>query len=477
MEKQSPWVKFFLPDAARLTKLIQELPQNCTLLEYCLQQKIFAEADYLQWASQELGLPVLGAEFFQRSADADFWNMIKTQYSWRPDLLPLGQWDDVLFIGCLEKPDVFNFPKPIAFVLVPSAFLQKRWTEYITLITPGAQALAPAPLPLPSDNFTHTAMTGATANAMIDTKSEPTFNSETVDEMTSSKISFEMPDGFALQTPAIKFDFSAVKNSTPSDEMPDGLPDGFKASVPPIPPLRVPSRPTLNLQPSSALKIAVPEFPPIPLEAEMLPEITQTQSKILETNFGSHPDLALTPEALSPPAAKPELPPVAPVIALMPTAKPEGPSGAGRALDDVGKMAFDRMASYFQKSMLLIVENNEAKPVLWSKDFQVLDSSAMQKSFSLGEPGIFRIAFDTHLPYHGRVVASPVNTEFFKTWNANQLPQHVTVMPVMLSDQVLGFLMGQTNSPIDGPAVLTQMTVLTNEVSKIVSTLPLDRAA
>jgi hypothetical protein len=78
---------------------------------------------------------------------------------------------------------------------------------------------------------------------------------------------------------------------------------------------------------------------------------------------------------------------------------------------------------------------------LWDGgDFDVRKPSMIE--FSLKIPSIFRIVSTTQKPYHGFVSLNDLNEAFFESWNHGQIPDHVTIVPLMDHDLVVGMLMG-----------------------------------
>ena len=93
--------------------------------------------------------------------------------------------------------------------------------------------------------------------------------------------------------------------------------------------------------------------------------------------------------------------------------------------------------------MLLAIGDKDrvVKPILWDGgDFDIKKPSMVE--FSLKIPSIFRVVSGTQKPYHGYVVTNDLNEAFFESWNHGQIPDHVTIVPLMDNDLVVGMLMG-----------------------------------
>ncbi len=103
---------------------------------------------------------------------------------------------------------------------------------------------------------------------------------------------------------------------------------------------------------------------------------------------------------------------------------------------------FQKMTFHFSKAMLLRVDGDQALPVKWSGTF-VVPKNPTPVTFETPSP--FRIAFKTQKPFHGKVHASPVGDMFFNEWNAGSVPDHLTIVPILQEERLIGFLLGMGN--------------------------------
>lgn len=111
------------------------------------------------------------------------------------------------------------------------------------------------------------------------------------------------------------------------------------------------------------------------------------------------------------------------------------PMGAN---DNVIDHIFKQLSRQFSKSMLLRKEGNALTPWQWDSHFQ---SPAQTQPITLGVPSPFRIVQRTMRPYHGYVVPGEVQEKFFDEWNSSQIPDHLTIAPIVANDEVLGMLL------------------------------------
>ncbi len=102
--------------------------------------------------------------------------------------------------------------------------------------------------------------------------------------------------------------------------------------------------------------------------------------------------------------------------------------------------AFKKLKDHFNQSMILLFEGHGVRPWKWEKSWAPRSEDAL-KLFDLGSPGIFRIVKRTNLPYHGHVVPSDANQQFFLNWGLANLPAHASVLPMCVGDQPIGLLL------------------------------------
>lgn len=112
------------------------------------------------------------------------------------------------------------------------------------------------------------------------------------------------------------------------------------------------------------------------------------------------------------------------------------------AFDKEVMATFKQMKTFFKKSMLLAIGDKDRviKPLLWDSGF--VASETAKSEFELKTPSFFRIVATTQKPYHGFVTPSDFNDTFFEAWNHGQIPDHITLVPVMDGDLVIGMLLG-----------------------------------
>lgn len=74
----------------------------------------------------------------------------------------------------------------------------------------------------------------------------------------------------------------------------------------------------------------------------------------------------------------------------------------------------------------------------WSPNAQ-----SWQRPLNTAEPGMFRISHLSSLPFHGPVSVNSVNQLFFDDWNSGEVPDHLTIYPLMKNKELcLGLFLG-----------------------------------
>lgn len=409
------WLEHF----AVAPEMIQRFESAAVLgqdfLFWCLSNGLVNEAAYLTWAAQTYELPFLRNEFFQKPLDPVFWNEFKSLKHWSARCVPLSLWDDVLLIGCAERLPPLEFNGTYRLVLASPLELSKCW-QTLSQEAQEAQELTPMP---------------------------------TLEEMA--------PEGILpFATAAIPdFPFAAA---------PDGLKPSLTQAIqfapPPPPP---PPPPPKTLDPKSFVLTEtknVAESPQTAIHKDLVRDLDT--SKVID--LGS----ITPPQTDRDPIINNQVPPPLPTLA--------GSFDACLSFEDATTLAFAKMQSTFDKTMCLIFQGGDLKPWKWNAGFS-LKSPGKPDLITLNVPSIFRIVFNTSLPYHGHVMPNDVNKAFFAQTNKSETPQHITIVPILVEKQIAGMLLGATNNEINSRSVLQAMENIAAEVSQAFSRIRANRGA
>ncbi len=427
------WVKALNINPIQVEEWLQQLPRGDSLTFWALEKGKLQVSTYLMWAQEHYGLALLKPDFFQNEhPNRKLWQQIQGVANWSPSLLPLAEWDGVIFVGCVEPPEDIQWSFPVSYLLASHRDLKQLWQDYQVQeksfndlppppteqkpdLPPPTQSEAAAPLSPPADETPEVSAQEQAPEGL--------------------SLSFDLNTSTATKGPNQGFNF-----------------DDLAASLDQSP------------QPPSETQA------PAGLDGSSInPTMTYVEPEGLSTpTESSHPEEA-PPPAFEAPAvmtapATPEPPPAAESapVAAMPTpdpapAAPPPPSRPGSDLqglidldqaqvsqwteagsdDQLAGRAFQKLQKHYALSMILMLEGNQLKVWKWQKGFQI----SSLPSVDVNAPSLFRVVHRTQLPYHGYVVESPANMEFFKSCGVSPIPQHVTAQALVMEGHLLGVLL------------------------------------
>ena len=130
---------------------------------------------------------------------------------------------------------------------------------------------------------------------------------------------------------------------------------------------------------------------------------------------------------------------------------------------------FAKSQAHYQKSMLLRVSGNSVVAGDWDSQFHATNSP--EEPISLNQPSIFRIVKQTMKAYHGYIAVNDVNEKYFDEWNQGQIPDHVTVVPVINEEKVIGMIVGFADKNINKKLSLSLLEKLADEASAMMQKL------
>ncbi len=468
-------------------------------------------ADYLQWAKEFYGLPLVTEDYFRQNANRQLWTRIKSVANWTPSMLPLEEWDGVVFVGCVEPPEDIQWSFPVQYVLASARDLKLHWqrcngdqTKVSTPLTRLDQlnlneepATPPAPPP---------AKPVAEAKTVIDAKPAADIKSALADfKLVLPKIDVA-PEEVAIATENTSTSISVdeFKIDPPSEprvapaasqaiEIPEGFNFNMLESVPSQPAAPVPdvkhaddgapsglSFSTMSLS-SSVVDIEnapTGKFPSPPMDEFV--EIVETSPP----DVAAAPPIVETPRILAAPPPVVEAPPpvkppppvtapvsLAPVVKLMPAADlaASGPPPNSGPIDsdklaptslDLAKTTdesiawvFQQLKQHFSYSWLLYMHGSKLYPWRWDSAIGAEAAQAVNP-IDLSQPSLFRIVTRTRMPYHGHIVESPINTSFFQNWGLRKTPPHITAVPLMSDSHMVGMLICAGDIPSQSEQVL-----------------------
>lgn len=459
MENKKPWAEALNISEENYRKWVSELPKSKPLTLWCLENNKINTHHYLDWAKNHYGLCVLKKDFFEQSPNLTVWNQIKTVANWSHDLVPVHEWDGVIFVACVEPDAEINWSFPVKYLLADPDDLKHYWNRLNS-----AQSTEPAsPETAPAEPSSEPIALGSEPPPLAEKPAPPTDQPEGIDlsqvSPPSSKSSSNPEDFFSeieLKTP----DEEVAKMSNPegvdhsgnhggdpsgnqnSDENPEfEAPDGLGLDLNAKPPV-------LNLakegdENSSLLSLSNIEniiiktgepssIPPAPTPTSESPDLNEEalDPDKIETKTSSSP----MPELDSPVSAE-----------KLTKIKTESGTKPNPKQDEINKKfreeIMPQLNSHFKKSMILLFNGTELIPWSWCSAWVQANESATHP-IALKTPSAFRVVEKTKKPYIGHAVDTSVNKDFFESWSMKELPQHLVIQPLLHEKYLIGVYLG-----------------------------------
>ena len=99
---------------------------------------------------------------------------------------------------------------------------------------------------------------------------------------------------------------------------------------------------------------------------------------------------------------------------------------------------FKLSEKYFIGVIIFSFLNNEFKPIEWSDSME-----GPATPIGIDKPSIFKMVVHSKNPYHGFIIDNEQHKKFFTPWGFNNLPEHVTLVPVFDGEKnIIGAFMG-----------------------------------
>ena len=438
--------------------------------------------------------------------------------------MPIYEWQGVLFVGCLQPPT--DFPKTaekVVFVLCEPKALQEIWYEFQgTVVADRKPALPPSmktkdthsismdlsnfklevepaenepaldfslDSPLDSDPMEETRSDepslmelSAELDHLTEAGNEPLPAHSAHAELSNDDLnSFEplvepvanvtdlLQDGLEAESAFDSTEESADESVKETNH--EDLLDLSTATAP------------ITLQPlgNSALKIPEPVEAPESMELTM-DDLEKTKASQKAEKFPPKP---AAPKPASPAQAKaktsPEIEkrahPTKTEILLSSvsseitrTATMVLNSTPADQLDSWVQEIFKEMGQEYKKSMILLKSGDQIKPWKWDANF--VHDSTLTHGYPLHHASPFRIALRTQKPYHGYVIQNDLVTKFFSEWNGAQIPTHLTIVPIVIDDHVIGMLLGIGEKTAEAKTCLQMVEKLAGQISKRIKDKP-----
>src|SRR5262245_9726366 len=124
MRATKPWVEALKIDPQKVSAWAMEVPRHESVTFWCLEKGHLRSAEYFEWARDYYGLAQVSEEYFHQPANRDLWSKIHSVANWSPELLPIEEWDGVVFVACVEPPEGIQWSFPVQYVLATATDLR-----------------------------------------------------------------------------------------------------------------------------------------------------------------------------------------------------------------------------------------------------------------------------------------------------------------------------------------------------------------
>lgn len=387
---------------------------------WCLAHGKLDTQKYLDWAKNHYGLPVVNSAFFKTKADSALWKKIESVANWSMAMLPIYEWDGVIFVACVEPHTDIQWSFPVRYVLASAEDLKIYWNalqdEPAAVAPKVAPTTAPKAAPITAPKAAPTtapkaAQPAAKAPAppqepampsMADLPELPELPENTnpgvvVDTPEGLNLNLEpqiaaaadAPAGIAEPPPpatdaapdgmAIDFDLSAVDKPTGIFEMPADMGGSGSTST-------------------EDAKAAVDSY------LLKIPHHNEHTTEETLQDFKSDPSVT----------------------------RINVPDG------NELQTYFEEMRSDFNGSLVLKLADGAFVPFAWDKFWSPQENPVGPTDVT--SPSAFRIVYRTKQPYLGHIVDTPVNRAFFSAWGEKELPKRVLIQPLLHNDKLMGAL-------------------------------------
>jgi hypothetical protein len=527
MPSRAPWAEHFGIGDDQVNAWNRQAAPGEDALHVALRSGALDQGSFLEWASQFFSLPYVSPAFFSDGPDRDLWAKFGAKGSWSASLQPLHLWDGLLIIGCECPPLAPPTSAAHRFVLAPADQLHALWSA----LSPRAAATSATPTPLQPvpdvasdlapEGLGGLELSAIATNAAVDDERPDGFIFEMPPEPDAKTLiepsvvksaagdlgdpGSEAPDGFSFDLsqvgsfPKTSAATATATTTATAKSAAVATPPSARPAPPRVPPPPAPSRPPPSAPPRPSASIPPPPPPPKwetsagELGAASNPSISINKLPPVPPPPASAPPRAPAPAARPQPAAtapsgdarnfpkrtigsteeSEDLSPIELTHVGQPTAPVERPAGKGFekcvTYEQVTEMAFGLVTPPYQRAMMLIFQGGLLKPWKWTQEFH--PRKERLDSINLESPSLFRIVYNTLLPYHGRVVANDVNTLFFEQADAGRIPAHVTIVPVMIDGQVAAMFLAATDMEISYRTSLALMERMAEKIGAALKTI------
>ncbi|MBX3021313.1 MAG: GAF domain-containing protein [Bdellovibrionales bacterium] len=139
MNNSQTWVEALNINPEKLNEWSSQAPSGKPLLVWCLEEGHVDLQEYLLWASERFGLPVLSSAFFESGGmDPQFMISQRHTGNWSPWCFPIDRWDGITYVACVEPPEERH--ADVRYVLADPRVMLDAWEMTGTGVPVGEEA-------------------------------------------------------------------------------------------------------------------------------------------------------------------------------------------------------------------------------------------------------------------------------------------------------------------------------------------------
>lgn len=132
MSSVKPWASALNIPQTTYQAWVAEAPQHESLTYWCLKTGKVKSERYLSWAREHYGLASIRSDFFRQNQNP-LWEKIKSVANWSAQMIPVHEWDGVVFIACAEPPQDIQWSFPVQYLLADVKDLESHWATLQSL--------------------------------------------------------------------------------------------------------------------------------------------------------------------------------------------------------------------------------------------------------------------------------------------------------------------------------------------------------
>jgi hypothetical protein len=403
----------------------KDVPSGTSLLFWALTNGKAPVGSYLHWAQGEYGLPVLTDNFMLAPTGLQTWEKFKGMNIWSEELIPVAEWDGVLFVATSEPNQNMTWSIPVKYVLADPNLMLKMWHQY----TAHTNFQAPQPVtPRLDPNVVVTDEPTVFTQRVVNTESPTPQPAPSAASDTPPPL--DAPEGFALANlppPAAGFSADSLfdelakykgPTNTETSKATSG-PEGFSDEA-------------MNIPSVAEKEAELPKLEDLSLHTQVPENLTATVA--IPSTPNTDPRFA---------KSQPQNETSAPTASVTSTDshKPNASTGTYAHIGMQLPFLLSNYRDTFAGAFVFEVRGESLNCAAWTESFAPSNSDVAQKPISLTGPSAFRVAARTKNPYFGHVVETQINRQFFSAWGHQTLPPQIVVQPMLNSKNEMVLLL------------------------------------